>query len=275
LQEGHLDNTDWLPSANLTWSMTDAINVRLAASRTLSRPDLNELSPSPFLEYVGGFLIKGNPELERARIDNYDFRVEAFPGLSEVLAAGAFYKNLYQPIEQVIQGGNQSLLVPRNSDHGHNFGVELEARAGLDRLWRRMRGLSFNTNASIISSKIVLPPQVSLLGTQEHPLQGQADYLVNVAMMYTSHDHRFDGAVLYGLVGKRLKALGLYPLPDVYEQPTSTLDATFNTLLLERMRMKLSLKNLLDPRIQQLQDGKEVSGYNRGRAFSVSLAYGW
>ena len=36
LQEGHLDNVDWLPSANLSWSMTDAINVRLAASRTLS-----------------------------------------------------------------------------------------------------------------------------------------------------------------------------------------------------------------------------------------------
>jgi outer membrane receptor protein involved in Fe transport len=275
LQEGHLDNVDWLPSANLTWSMTDAINVRVAASRTLSRPDLNELSPSPFLEYVGGFLVKGNPELERARIDNYDFRLEAFPGLGEVLAAGVFYKNLYQPIEQVIQGGNQNLLVPRNSDRGHNAGVELEARAGLGRLWGRMRRLSLNTNASIISSKILLPPQVSLLGTQEHPLQGQADYLVNVAMMYTSRDHRFDGAVLYGLVGKRLKALGLYPLPDVYEQPSSSLDATFNTLLLEQMRMKVSLRNLLDPRIQQLQDGKEVSGYHRGRAVSVSFAYGW
>jgi hypothetical protein len=53
--------------------------VRLGASRTLSRPDLNELSPSPSLEYVGGFRVAGNPELERALIDNYDARIEAFP----------------------------------------------------------------------------------------------------------------------------------------------------------------------------------------------------
>ena len=111
----------------------------------------------------------------------------------------------------------------------------------------------------------MLPPQVSLLGTQEHPLQGQADYLVNVAMMYTSHDRRDSTAPsCSGLVGKRLKALGLYPLPDVYEQPTSTLDATFNTLLLERMRMKLSLKNLLDPGFSSSRTARKCRGITAG-----------
>ena len=49
------------------------------ASRTLSRPDLNEMSPSPSLEYVGGYQVAGNPHLQRATLENYDVRFEAFP----------------------------------------------------------------------------------------------------------------------------------------------------------------------------------------------------
>jgi len=88
--QGGFDNTDWLPTANLTVQATSATQVRLAASRTLSRPDLNELSPSPALDYVAGYRVAGNPTLHRATIDNYDARVETYPGLGEVLAAGFF-----------------------------------------------------------------------------------------------------------------------------------------------------------------------------------------
>src|SRR5207302_7813679 len=89
-QRGTQKSRDWLPCANLTWLMTSSTNVRLGASRTLSRPDLTEMSSRPTLEYVGGFILVGNPNLQRTRIDNYDVRVESFPGPGEVLAAGVF-----------------------------------------------------------------------------------------------------------------------------------------------------------------------------------------
>src|SRR5262249_32898245 len=66
--EGTPDNVDWLPSGNITWAVTSTTNLRLGASRTLSRPDLNELSPSPSLEYIGGMRVSGNPNLHRAQI---------------------------------------------------------------------------------------------------------------------------------------------------------------------------------------------------------------
>ena len=273
LQRGVLENADWLPSGNLTWGVTDAINVRAAASRTVSRPDLNELSPSPFLEYAGGMLVRGNPDLERARLENYDFRVEAFPGLSEVLAAGFFYKRLYQPIEQVIQGGTPLVLQPENSDNGRNVGVELEARSSLGRIWNRLARLSVNANASFISSKVDIRDRVSRLGSEQHPLQGQANYLVNAAVSYAS-PFGVDMTVLFNATGKRLRTLAVDPLPDVYQQPSSTLDATVNFSLLKTCRVKLAGKNLLDPRIQQLQGDREVSGYRAGRSYSVALSYG-
>lgn len=273
LQRGELDNTDWLPSGNVTWAMTDAINLRVAASQTVSRPDLNELSPSPFLDYIGGMLVSGNPNLNRALLDNYDVRIEAFPGFSEVLAAGLFYKNLREPIEQVIQGGTPPLLIPRNSASGRNIGVELEARLAMTRFWSGLEGFNFNANASFIDSEVELYPQLSQTGTRKHPLQGQADYLVNVGVGYVS-PRGFDANVLMNATGKRLRTLGLHPLPDIYSQPFTTLDATLGMRIWQRGRIKVTAKNLLDPRIQELQNGREVSGYEHGRSYSIAFSYG-
>ncbi len=273
IAEGSFHNTDWLPSANLTIAATAAINVRLAAARTLSRPDLNELSPSPSLEYVAGYRQAGNPKLHRALIDNYDVRVEAFPTTSEVLAAGFFYKKLQEPIEQAIQGAVPPLLVPVNSDHGRNLGVELEARAGLGRLWRGLQGFSVNSNAAFISSRVVHKPQITFLSDPVHPLQGQADYSVNVALMYAAPGGRADAAVLFGAVGRRLRTLG-YLVPNVFDQPTTSLDATVGFAASHLLHVKLAARNLTDPRIQQLQNTKEVSGYNLGRSYSVALSFG-
>ena len=274
VQEGKLENTDWLPSGNVTWGPTDRINVRLAASRTISRPDLNELSPSPTIEYEGGAMKLGNPSLKRARIDNYDIRFEMFPSLSEVLAVGFFYKDLHDPIELVIKGSSDPLVFPQNSDRGHNNGVELEARSGLGRLWNKLHPFSVNANATFISSQVFVAT-TSQNGSQQHPLQGQANYLVNGALTYALPQGRFESTVLLGVVGKRLAEIGFAPLPDIYEQPVTSLDATMAWSPMPHSRVKFSAKNMLDPQIRQLQGTHEVSVYHAGRSFSLGFSYGY
>lgn len=273
LQRGELENTDVLPSAHLTWSVTEAMNLRLAASRTLSRPDLNELSPSPFIEYIGGMQVLGNPNLRRARLDNYDVRVETFPSLSEVLAVGFFYKHLHDPIEQVLQAGSPMSLVPRNSDHGRNMGLELEARLGLGRVAKVLERLSVNANASFISSRVRLAPQISPLGSEEHPLQGQAAHLVNATLSWAAAAGT-DLSLMVNSTGRRLRALGVEPRPDVYARPVTTLDAAMNMQLRGVVRLKAAAKNLLDPEVRTLQGDKEVSSYRSGRSFSVAVSVG-
>jgi outer membrane receptor protein involved in Fe transport len=271
--EGKFANTDWLPSANMTWSATNTINVRLAASRSLSRPDLNELSPSPTLEYVGGYRQAGNPNLHRARLENYDARIEAFPSMSEVFAAGVFYKKLYEPIEQTLEGAVPPLLTPVNSDHGQNKGLELEARSSLARLWRRMKGLSVNANATFISSEVFLKPQITVLSSPVHPLQGQADYSVNAGLFYESQRRHADASVMLGRVGTRLRTVG-YLMPNIFDQPTTSLDATLNFSPFHRGRLSATARNLLNPNVQQLQGGKEVSSYHDGRSYALSFTFG-
>jgi TonB-dependent receptor len=271
--EGKFSNTDWLPSANVTWSATELINVRAAASRSLSRPDLNELSPSPTLEYVGGYRQAGNPNLHRARLENYDARIEAFPSMSEVFAAGVFYKKLYEPIEQTLEGAVPPLLTPVNSDHGQNKGLELEARSSLARLWRRMKGLSVNANATFISSEVFLKPQITVLSSPVHPLQGQADYSVNAGLFYESQRRHADASVMLGRVGTRLRTVG-YLMPNIFDQPTTSLDATLNFSPFHRGRLSATARNLLNPNVQQLQGGKEVSSYHDGRSYALSFTFG-
>jgi hypothetical protein len=273
LSEGKIDQQDLLPSGNVTLGLTETINLRLAASRTVSRPDLNELSPSPFLEYAGGMMVKGNPDLQRAVLENYDLRVEAFPGLGEVVAAGIFYKSLHDPIEQTIVGGTPPLLVPQNSDRGHNVGIELEARTDLGRFSKRLNRLSLNANASFIQSAVDLKQSVSKIGSETHPLQGQADYLVNAGLTY-SRPTGGDVSLMVNTTGKRLRSVAIEPLPDIYQEPFTTLDVTANLPLFKFYRLKLAAKNLLDPRIQYLQGGREATGYNMGREYSVAFAYG-
>ena len=272
--EGDLDDVDWLPSGNVNWSMSRSLVLRAGASRTLSRPDLNELSPSPALEYVGGFQVTGNPDLHRATIENYDLRLEAFPGLSEVLAAGVFLKRLHEPIEQAIKGGSPDILKPVNSDHGRNVGVELEARVGLGRLTKKLDRLSVNTNASFISSRVKLKPDVTVKGTQEHPLQGQATYVLNGALSYATPGGGTEAALMFTATGWRLAELNNSPLPDIYEAPTSSLDATFATTPWARWRLKFTARNMLDPRVRRMFGEHEESGYYNGRSFSAAVSFG-
>jgi hypothetical protein len=275
--KGKLVNTDWLAGANLTWSVIDAVNVRAAASRTLSRPDLDELSPRPTLEYVGDYQRLGNPQLRRATISNYDFRVEAFPSAAEVLAVGVFRKDLRDPIENTVRGASSGfVLIPENSASGRNVGVEFELRASLGRINPALKSLSLNSNLSIISSRVRLKNSPTKIGSQEHPLQGQANHLLNASLTYLSPGAGFEGSVLVSVVGSRLVTLSnaSQGIPDHYDPGTTSLDATLGFAPFRGGRLKFSAANLLDREVRELIGTFESRAYRTGRSFSATFSYG-
>jgi outer membrane receptor protein involved in Fe transport len=94
LPRSTLDDTDLLPSINVTWNPREQMNVRAAYSATVSRPDFRELSAFAISDFVSGYERVGNPDLKRARIHNLDLRVESYPTGKELLAASLFYKKL-------------------------------------------------------------------------------------------------------------------------------------------------------------------------------------
>lgn len=266
-----LSNTDLLPSLNLIWQVGERANLRLAGSRTLSRPDIRELNPGTTFDFIGGFRFRGNPDLVRATIWNYDLRAEIFPSVNEVLAASVFYKDFTDPIEYAILPSDQPLIGPVNSESGRNVGVELEARGNLTRFHRSLDGLSLNLNASVISSEVELGVGQ---GTRKHPLQGQSNYLVNAGLQYAHRNALWDASLLVNRVGRRLINLGYPPIGDIYDDASTTVDMAFNYRPLERWRVKLSGANLFDASYVSRQNGKLWRFAKPGRTVSLALAFG-
>jgi outer membrane receptor protein involved in Fe transport len=278
---GSFRSTDWLAGGNLTWAATDHMNVRAAASRTLNRPDMDDLSTLQALDFAGDRIRIGNPHLVRALIANYDLRVEAFPGLGDVLAAGVFYKNLQHPIEPALFGTNGQLGVrPENSEGGHNIGGEFEVRSGLGKLWSRLDRLSFNSNLSFISSKI-RTAQTTNRGNTEHPLVGQAPYLFNVGLTYTSKGGHGELSVLTSMVGRRLKELNITQvnasgdgIPNLFTQGSTTLDATASFAPMRGSRLRIGAGNLLNTPYREAVGDIEMRRYTTGRTYSVAFSLG-
>jgi len=89
--------TDILPTMSFRWDVTDALVARFAASETMTRPTLEQLSPVTTLVTLrpGNFAAaSGNPELKPFRSNNLDLSVEYYYDKSNYVSLGLFYKNV-------------------------------------------------------------------------------------------------------------------------------------------------------------------------------------
>ena len=271
--EANLKTLDWLPGLNVAYRLTERMNLRLAASRTITRPDFRELAPFEFTDFVGGRTILGNPELERTQIDNFDFRWEAFPQMGGVLAVSAFYKRFQKPIEQIVQPQAEVRITYENAEGANNYGLELEARQNLGVLTEALRKFSINTNAALISSQVVLPEDIGIQTSSERPLQGQCPYIINVSIGFEDPNWDISSAIAYNIFGRRLSEVGNHGVPDVYEQPRGQLDVSFSRTVANYFRFSVSAKNLLDPYVRYKIGEATYLEYKLGRAFSFGVSY--
>ena len=271
--EANLKTLGWLPGLNVAYRLTERMNLRLAASRTITRPDFRELAPFEFTDFVGGRTILGNPELERTQIDNFDFRWEAFPQMGGVLAVSAFYKRFQKPIEQIVQPQAEVRITYENAEGANNYGLELEARQNLAVLTEALRKFSINTNAALISSQVVLPEDIGIQTSSERPLQGQCPYIVNVSIGFEDPNWGISSAIAYNIFGRRLSEVGNHGVPDVYEQPRGQLDVSFSRTVANYFKFSVSAKNLFDPYVRSNIGEATYLEYKLGRAFSFGVSY--
>ncbi len=120
--------------------------------------------------------------------------------------------------------------------------------------------------------------------TPRRPLEGQSDYVVNAGIYYASDKGGTSAALLYNVFGRRLARVGVYGLPDIYEQPRNSVDMTLGQRF-GGSRIGSRLENILndDVRFEQKQPyipgvvaaGSRVTHTaHRGRSFSISISSG-
>jgi len=271
----NLNNTDVLPSLLVNAKLTETQNLRFGITRTLARPEYRELAPVTFRDVLGGVSVTGNDKLRRSLIDNVDLRYEAFPNPGEVLSIGVFAKRFDSPIERVEQatsGAYQARF--QNALSAINAGVELEARKQLGFLGRWAESLTGFSNLTLMSSSVDLDTIGGLTVTDRtRRLVGQAPYVVNAGMTYSSLSGRTNATVLYNVVGERITAAGVIPLPNIVEKPRHVIDLSLRFPVAGSLSGRVDARNLLDARYSFLQGNLEREGFNAGRILSFGFSW--
>lgn len=89
--------TDILPTLSLKWDLMDNLIARFAASQTMTRPTLEEMSPVTTLVTLrpGNFAASsGNANLSPFRSNNLDISFEYYYGQADYVSVGSFYKTV-------------------------------------------------------------------------------------------------------------------------------------------------------------------------------------
>ena len=266
--------TDLLPAFALTFRPTGTVNVRMSASQTVSRPEYRELAPIQYREVIGFDNVLGNPDLQRALIQNYDLRWEWYPDAGEVLSVGVFAKRFTNPIERVYRGSSGTRIITFvNAAGADNYGIELEGQKSLGGLSDRLANFSISANATVMQSQIRLAGQSVAVTNGKRSMVGQAPYMFNTGLTWTSNTGSTSATLLYNVVGARITDAGEVPLPDVKELERNIVDFSLRFPIADRFSGRLDAKNLLDAPYRLMQGPVTRESYRVGRGYTFRLSW--
>lgn len=265
---------DVLPSASLTVALGETTNLRLSASRTLARPEYRELADVTYREVIDGDVVRGNSNLDRTRIWNADLRWEWYTAPGEVLSAALFAKHFDRPIERVFLATSGTRLVTYvNAESARSYGIELEARKRLGFIADPFETLTAFANATVMRSDIEIDAANASQTNPNRAMVGQAPWVLNAGLGWTSPEGTTSATVLFNTVGDRIVSAGIMPLPDVREEARHGLDLSLRVGLTGSVSAKFDAKNLLDSPHVITQGSVTRERYRTGRSYSFGLSW--
>lgn len=283
LKAGNLLLHDLLPAWLVTYHTHAKGSLKSSYGRTVARPTFRELAPYSSFDFVGGYVLQGNPALSRTLIDNFDMRYEYYPTPAEILSIGTFFKWFRDPIERTFnpQASNTELTY-RNTESAYVVGAEVEVSKNMQFISPLLRNMSMGGNFSALYSQVTIDKQeLEVIRTyNEHahnsrPLFGQPPYTLNLSMGYEKTE-AFSFNVAYNIIGDRISVISDGSTPNIYERSRHSLNANF-VKTFARWQMKCSINNILndDYLLTQSYRGNTYifQQYRRGTSFSVGATY--
>jgi len=290
-EEEVLNSFKPFPTANLIYSLSENTNLRLSYSRTIARPSFKEKSIAQIVDLISGTTYIGNIDLLETDINNFDLRWEYFFQRGQTIGVSAFYKQFYNPIEiQVFSPDVPTNFTARNNGDAEVFGIEVELRKNLDFIWSGLKDFSINLNGSIIESQLEIGE--SELADRNNNLregetiektrvmQGQSPYLINLGLSYENIDSKWEAGLFYNVQGRALSIVGVGNIPDLYNNPFNSLNASAKKSFGAEGKSSLQLRvaNLLDDDIESVftsykSADRIQTSRNPGRTFTLTFGY--
>lgn len=245
----------WLPSANLTYSPIESLNIRGAVSSSVVRPELMDNNRffrfSPILDGL-----YGNKGLYSTRINSYDIKTEWFPGLGEIISVGGFYKHFDKPAElsAILVNGNPNYYL-QSADWSKVYGLEFELRKNFGFIADEgiLKNLTAYGNLTLQKSTVQATytvdnpeagkPQLQVPVQQKRPMYGQSPYLYSLGLQYTGNHLGFN--VAYNKSSYKTYIVSDLPGLIEYEKAREQLDIQISYRFLKnKVEIKVNAGNL-------------------------------
>jgi hypothetical protein len=244
------NKVDYLPSANLIYSINKNQNLRLSYSKTLNRPEYRELAPFGFYDFTNQFFTQGNSELKRATVQNYDVRYEMYPAKGQMFTVSYFMKKFTNPIE-VIQQVNNKTISYQNANSAVNSGLELEFRVVLSSFFDAekapfLEDITWFSNVAVIKSVVDVSNINGGNAEKERTMQGQSPYLFNSGIQYVNKESGLMISANVNKAGNRIAYGSSEIKPAIWEKGRTFLDMQVaKSFYKNKLELKLNVQNIL------------------------------
>ena len=276
------DYTNLLPSVNVSFGLTDDLQLRAAAYAGLSRPDMwffgagrdigsvttDEGFTTVAAALDGKVSAVGNPYLEALESNNYDLSLSYYMGTDTMFSAAVYYKTFSAAFESasdsesvVVDGVSYDVVVQGRptivDDNSSIFGYELSALHRFSNLPAPFDGLGVSINYNYADSDFETPeaaaditPEVraqitpsTIAGLSKHNFSSQ---------LYWEGDE-FSARLSYKFRSEYLKPFGAnLSQSNRFVDDTSSVDLDFAYEINKNLTAKFQVINLTnEPYVEQ------------------------
>jgi TonB-dependent receptor len=240
---GDKSYTEWLPQFHLVYKTGEDSQLRAAVTRSLARPNFEDMAPWVFFNLEDREVEMGNPDLDVTTAWNLDLMWEKYLQPVGIFSAGLFYKDLTDYIyifqtDEVIDGEEVEVVQPRNGDKGTLGGFEIAFQNQFTNWNGFWGGIGLYGNYTYVDSDASYPDREST------SLPGQSKNIGNLALVYEKYG--VTTRLSYNYNGKKLLEVGGDADEDIWVDDHSQLDFLFRVQVAKRWAIIFEAINITD-----------------------------
>jgi len=268
------DYTDVLPSANVKFDLAKDMVLRLAAARTMARPDYSALGGSITADDTTHTGNGGNPDLKPIRSTNLDASFEYYYAPKSLVSVGLFYMDL---TNYVGFGTYQTTLLDIRQNNFQTYTISAPTNSkgkvtGLELSWQQPLPMGFGVQANYTYADA---KEKRDCAPGESPctkdLVGASKSTYNLSAYY--EDHGFGARLAYTYRSSFF--VGLDRSTPQYQDDTGVLSASLSYNLSKNISLNFDALNLNDPVLKYYGANKDQprAFYANGRQYYFTVRF--
>ncbi len=240
---GDKSYTEWLPQFHLVYKTGEGSQLRAAVTRSLARPNFEDMAPWRYVNDEDGEIEMGNPDLDVTTAWNLDLMWEKYLQPVGILSAGVFYKDLTDyiyifQVDEEIDGEDYEVTQPRNGDKATLAGFEIAFQNQFSNWNGFWGGFGLYGNYTYVDSEAEYPDRESTT------LPGQSENIGNLALVYEKYG--VTTRLSFNYNGKKLLEVGGDIDEDIWVDDHSQLDFLFRVQVAKRWAIIFEAINITD-----------------------------